>query len=202
VSFVSRQTRVSRLLKSKTARNAYVFENIKRMVPFQIRTMREERGWSQGRAGEALGKPQNVVSRLESPAYGKLTLQTLLDIAQGFDVGLLIKFVPFSRLVREYEDLSSKALSAQSVGNGVEARRLLAWASADPDVRNLELIRPQTAGMTTQAQLPGVYTHSLQGPVVSTRKRSRKRNMVTTSVPVFGASMAAPVINFPGKKAA
>lgn len=99
------------------------------MVPFQIRTMREERGWSQGRAGEALGKPQNVISRLESPAYGKLTLQTLLEIARGFDVGLLIKFVPFSRLVREYEDVSDVALSAKSVSDKVEAAKLKAWAS-------------------------------------------------------------------------
>src|ERR1043166_9203340 len=99
VSFVSKKTRVERLLKSKASRDAYVLENIKRMVPFQIRTMRDERGWSQAQAGEAIGKPQNVISRLESPAYGKLTLQTLLDVAKGFDVGLLIKFVPFSRLV-------------------------------------------------------------------------------------------------------
>lgn len=128
MSFVSKKTRVARLLRSKASRNAYVLENIKRMVPFQIRTMREERRWSQAQAGEAIGKPQNVVSRLESPAYGKLTLQTLLDIAHGFDVGLLIKFVPFSRLVNEYEDLSFNALSAKSVSDSEEAAKLQAWA--------------------------------------------------------------------------
>jgi transcriptional regulator with XRE-family HTH domain len=177
VSFVSRQTRVTRLLKSKTARNAYVFENLKRMVPFQIRTMREERGWSQGRAGEALGKPQNVVSRLESPAYGKLTLQTLLDIAQGFDVGLLIKFVPFSRLVREYEDLSSKALSAQSINSSIETRRLLAWANADPEASSLQLVRAKPVGVTRQGFLPGVYQKPVadNGVTFATRTRHRKR---------------------------
>lgn len=127
MSFVSKKTRVERLLKSKASRDAYVLENIKRMVPFQIRTMREEREWSQAQAGEAIGKPQNVISRLESPAYGKLTLQTLLDIAKGFDVGLLIKFVPFSRLVREYEDLSPEALSAKSLSDEKEVAELRAW---------------------------------------------------------------------------
>jgi transcriptional regulator with XRE-family HTH domain len=115
VRFASRKRRVDRLLRSKESRSAFVFENIKRMIPFQLRTMRDERGWSQAQAGDAIGKPQNVISRLESPAYGKLTLQTLLDIANGFDVGLLIKFVPFSRLVDEYEDVSAPALSAPSV---------------------------------------------------------------------------------------
>jgi len=127
VSFVSKKTRVERLLRSKISRDAYVLENIKRMVPFQIRTMREERDWSQAQAGEAIGKPQNVISRLESPAYGKLTLQTLLEIAKGFDVGLLIKFVPFSRLVEEYEDLSPQALSARSVSDEKEVAKLRAW---------------------------------------------------------------------------
>jgi transcriptional regulator with XRE-family HTH domain len=90
--------------------------------------MREEREWSQAKAGQAIGKPQNVISRLESPAYGKITLQTLLDIANGFDVGLLIKFVPLSRLVKEYEDLSPEALSAKSVCDEKEVEKLEKWA--------------------------------------------------------------------------
>jgi transcriptional regulator with XRE-family HTH domain len=86
--------------------------------------MRDERGWSQQRAAQEVGKTQSIISRLESPAYGKMSLQTLLDVANGFDVGLLIKFVPFSRLVQEYEDVSAKALSAQSVSEQDEAERL------------------------------------------------------------------------------
>jgi transcriptional regulator with XRE-family HTH domain len=93
--------------------------------------MRDERGWSQSFTGEKIGKPQNVVSRLESPTYGKLTVQTLLEIAHGFDVGLLIKFVPFSRLVREYEHLSIGALSAKSVDDKEEAQELEKWAAEE-----------------------------------------------------------------------
>ncbi len=131
MSLVSRISRIRRLLDSKKSRDAYVLEHIKRHIPFQVRTMREERTWSQAKAGQAIGKPQNVISRLESPAYGKLTLQTLLDIASGFDVGLLIKFVPFSRLVEEYEDLSPEALSAKSVSDKTEAEKLVAWAAQE-----------------------------------------------------------------------
>jgi len=128
MSLLSRKTIAKKLLESKKFREAFVFEQIKRHIPFQVRTMRTEREWSQAKAGEALGKPQNVISRLESPAYGKLTLQTLIDIAHGFDVGLIIKFVPFSRLVREYEDVSFDALSAKSVSDEKEAEKLQKWA--------------------------------------------------------------------------
>jgi transcriptional regulator with XRE-family HTH domain len=91
--------------------------------------MRDERGWSQEKAGEALGKPQSVISRYESPDYGRVSLQTLREIASGYDVGLLIKFVPFSRLVQEYEDVSAGALSAKSLSDPTEAAKLQVWAT-------------------------------------------------------------------------
>ena len=137
MNFVSRNTIVKKLLESKKFRDSYVSENIKRIIPFNLRTMRDEREWSQHEAGQAIGKPQNVISRLESPAYGKLTLQTLLEIAHGYDVGLLIKFVPFSRLIKEYEDVSAQALSAKSVSDEEEASALKEWA-VDDDIGDIQ----------------------------------------------------------------
>jgi hypothetical protein len=43
--------------------------------------------------------PQNAISRLESPDYGKLTLTTLRRLAMAFDVGLIVRFVPFTEMV-------------------------------------------------------------------------------------------------------
>jgi transcriptional regulator with XRE-family HTH domain len=88
--------------------------------------MREEREWTQGKLGEISGKPRNVISRLENPNYGALTLKTLLEMASAFEVALLVRFVPFSRLLREYSDTSTSALSASSVFN--ETRQLKRWA--------------------------------------------------------------------------
>jgi hypothetical protein len=56
----------------------------------QIRKLRGST--SQTAFGQLIGKPQSVVSRLEDAAYGKVTLQTLLDIAAALDVGLSVKF--------------------------------------------------------------------------------------------------------------
>lgn len=160
MSFLSKKTLVKKILKNKSFRETYVFEQLKRSIPFQIRTMRTERGWSQAKAGEALGKPQNVISRLESPAYGKLTLQTLQEIAHGFDVGLIIKFVPFSRLVKEYEDVSFSALSAVSVSDKEEAAKLEAWAADEAPVVQAP---PADASAPTVRHLRG-----LNAPVVTT----------------------------------
>jgi hypothetical protein len=131
VSLSSRKTAVERLLKSKEYRDAYVLEHIKNGVAFQIRTMREDRDWTQGDLGDAMGKPRNVVSRLEDPNYGKTTLTTLREVAAAFDVGLLVKFVPFSRLVREYEDVSPARLSAPSITSAEEIAALTEWAKEE-----------------------------------------------------------------------
>lgn len=131
MSLLSRRTLTKKLLTSRAFRKRYVWEHLKRSLPFQMRTLRDERGWSQERTAQELNKTQSMISRLESPAYGRMSLQTLVEIAEGFDVGILIKFVPFSRLVKEYEDVSSSALSAQSVTEKEEADKLQAWAAEE-----------------------------------------------------------------------
>src|SRR5437667_10357884 len=93
-------------LKEKAYRDAYVRERIRIGLPYQIRALRQQRAWTQEELGRHAQKPQNVISRLEDPDYGKLSLQTLLALASAFDVALLVTFVSFGRLLREFETLS------------------------------------------------------------------------------------------------
>lgn len=129
MKLLSRYELVGKLISNKKFRDAFVSEHIKTGMPFQLRTMRDERGWTQGDLAKAVGKPRNVITRLEDPNYGKLTLRTLIEIASGLNVGLLVKFVPFTRLLREYEDLSPSGLSAPDIAK--EIRALKVWAKED-----------------------------------------------------------------------
>src|SRR5713226_7367760 len=101
-------------LKNKKYRDAYVSAHVRNGNAYQIRALREQQGLTQGELGKKARKPQNVISRLEDPSYGKASIPTLLDLAAAFDVALLVKFVPFSKLLKEVEDLSPEALSAKS----------------------------------------------------------------------------------------
>lgn len=94
----------------KAYRDASVREAVRIGVPHQIRAIRQQRGWSQRELGEKASKPQNVISRLEDPSYGKLSLQTLFELASAFDVALLVKFVPFSRFRQEFRQLTPENL--------------------------------------------------------------------------------------------
>ena len=133
MELLSKKDLVAKLRTSKKFRDAYVYEHVRNGIPFQTRALRTspERDWTQAELGAAAKKPRNVITRLENPNYGKLTLKTLFEIASAFDVALLIKFVPFSRLLREYEDVSSEALNAKSITDEEEVGALERWAAEE-----------------------------------------------------------------------
>ena len=97
-------------LGSKAFRDAYVEKHLHTWIAYQIKTIREQRQWSQAELAQRANKPQSVVSRLENPDYGRFTLRTLMDLASAFDVALLVKFVPFSELAGRNLDLSPAAM--------------------------------------------------------------------------------------------
>jgi transcriptional regulator with XRE-family HTH domain len=82
-------------LSDPEVREHTVESQIKIGIPFQMRAMREHRGWTQETLADKLGTTQNTISRLENPKTGKPSVKTLLRIARAFDVGLLVRFVPF-----------------------------------------------------------------------------------------------------------
>lgn len=109
-------------LHRKAYRAAYVGEHVRRGIASQIRAMRDQRGWNQGKLSQELGKPQSVVSRLEDPGYGKLTVQTLLEVAATFDVALQIRFVPYSTFLQQTRDVSSRSMQVVSFSDDFVAR--------------------------------------------------------------------------------
>lgn len=89
-----------RRLTDKEYRDAYVAGKVANDVAFQVYYLRERRGWTQGRLASEAGTQQPAISRLER-SVGAVNVGTLLKVAAAFDVGLSIRFVPFSRLVAE-----------------------------------------------------------------------------------------------------
>ncbi len=85
-------------LSDRVYRRSFAATQFKRLVPFQIRSLRKNRGWSQGQLAENSRLTQGVISRAEDSDYGNLTINTILRIADGFDVAFIGKFIPYSEL--------------------------------------------------------------------------------------------------------
>jgi transcriptional regulator with XRE-family HTH domain len=98
-----------KLSGSKEYREEFVAAQVKRGIPFQIRALLENEGWSQQDLAERANLTQGVISRAMNPNYGNLTLNTLIRIAAGFDVAFIGQFVPFSDLGRWFVNLSEAA---------------------------------------------------------------------------------------------
>jgi len=101
-------------LKDKEFRDIFVREFIQGGLPFQIRILREDRGLTQRELGEKVGMRQSAISRVEDPDYGALSLKTLLRLASAFDVGLLVRFAAYGKIIETMEDLSPEALAVPS----------------------------------------------------------------------------------------
>jgi transcriptional regulator with XRE-family HTH domain len=97
-------------LRNKEYRKAFVSAEVKRMIPFQISAMRKLRGISQEELAKRSGLTQGVISRAEDPDYGNLTFNTVIKIANGFDVAFVGKFVPHSELAAWYLGFSEESL--------------------------------------------------------------------------------------------
>ena len=95
----SRESLIARLRRGRSVRERFVASHLDKGIGHQLRATRERLKWSQERLAEKAGMNQNAISRLESRDYGKPTITTLKRLAAALDVGLIVRFVPFSEMV-------------------------------------------------------------------------------------------------------
>jgi transcriptional regulator with XRE-family HTH domain len=100
-------------LKEKEYREAYVSSIVDVGVAFQIRALRDQKHWSQTELAEKAKMQQERISVLENPSHSP-TLATLKKLAAAFDVGLIVRFAPFSEVVEQETNTSTESLEVRS----------------------------------------------------------------------------------------
>jgi transcriptional regulator with XRE-family HTH domain len=136
-----------RLKASKEYRDAYVASQIDVGLPFQIRALREARGWSQRDLAEHAGMLQPRISAVERPGYGRVNIETLRRLASAFDVALIIRFAPFRELIRWADSFSPDTFGVPSFLDDVQI------SSEGQQVREVRALRlAASAGVVAESR--------------------------------------------------
>ncbi len=110
----SKQEQIWENLNDSDFRKQFVSEHVDVGIAFQIRSLRNRQELTQAGLAKLLDVTQPDVSPWENPDYGSYTLTTLKELANAFNVGLLVRFVPFSKLVGWTGDLTSDLIAPPS----------------------------------------------------------------------------------------
>jgi len=116
MTIANKREQIWQSLSDPGYRHQFAEEEVNVGIAFQIRSLRNRQKLTQAELAELLGdkKKQPLLSAWENPNYGKYTLGTLRDLAKAFDVGLLVRFVPFSTLVDWTINLTSDVIGPPS----------------------------------------------------------------------------------------
>jgi hypothetical protein len=96
-----RSERISRLKADRNSRESYIKAKLGTLVPSQIRALRlKSRTPKQTALARVAETYQSRLSSLERPGQANVTLETLAWIASVHKVGLIVKFVSFSEMLR------------------------------------------------------------------------------------------------------
>lgn len=90
-----------RLKNRPNARHAFIEAESMTAIATQIRVLRVQRGWTQIELARKLRSSQAVISRMEDPSYGRLSLRSLVELAKVFDTGLQVRFVSLVKQLRD-----------------------------------------------------------------------------------------------------
>lgn len=129
MSLHSKNKLAARLLGSKKFRDAFVSSRLSQLIAMQVKVLRENTGWTQAGLAKELGTSQNAVYRLENPQYGTQSSSTLAKAASVFDVGLVVRFEPYSKMMNWVLSMDDTPVFVPSPAND---RILIANASMKP----------------------------------------------------------------------
>lgn len=114
---MSNLSKLQKLL-NKSYRDAFLESQVKGSIAFQIQALREQTGLNQADFGKLIGKPQSVVSRLESTEYGAVNINSLLEIAAALEIGLQVRFTDFNTILNT--NVSPSAMVVDSIAETFE----------------------------------------------------------------------------------
>ena len=109
-------------LSNMEYRHSYLQAQVRSWIAYQFQAIRRKFGLSQAQMAERTGKTQSVISRLENTEYGKVSVQTLLDVANSLDVALLVQFVSYPEFLDRTRDKSEASMQPETIQESIASK--------------------------------------------------------------------------------
>lgn len=111
-----RSTVISRLLKNRSTREAYIGAKLKVLIPSQIRALRlKSLTPTQEDLANAAEMKQSRISATETPGAVNFNLETLVRLAAALRVALQVRFVSFSEMIEWENSFSQDAFHVRTI---------------------------------------------------------------------------------------
>lgn len=104
----------------KSYRDGFLQTQIRGGIAYQVQALRQKFKLNQKDFAARTGKKQSSISRLENTEYGKVTVQTLLDIACSLDIALVVRFVSYPEFLAQTQNMSVAALQPPTIFETIE----------------------------------------------------------------------------------
>jgi transcriptional regulator with XRE-family HTH domain len=111
---------INKLKTSRDSRESYVRAKLRVLLPSQLRALRLRNCMSQPALAAASGMKQSRISAMEQPGKTNFNLETVVRMAATFKVGLVVKFVPFSEMLKWENEFSQDEFNPVTIEEDIE----------------------------------------------------------------------------------
>ena len=133
-----RSNLIFKLVSDIDTRTAYIRAKLGTLVPAQIRALRLKSDMPrQADLAKAADMQQSRISMFETPGAANVTLETLSRLAAAFEVGVVVKFVPFSEMLRWENGFSQDHFNVKKITADTAFLSPAAHISADDFSRKM-----------------------------------------------------------------
>ena len=113
---------INRLINEQGYRAAYIRGKLDVLIPSQLRALRLRDDLTQPDLAARCGMKQSRISAMETPGRTNFSLETLVRMAATFKVGLQVRFVPFSEMLRWENSFNQDRFNPLIVDNDMSFR--------------------------------------------------------------------------------
>jgi transcriptional regulator with XRE-family HTH domain len=150
---------IDRLVSRCESRASYIRGKLGVLVSAQLHALRLNREWTQKEFAHAAGMKQSRVSAMEQPGAVNFNMETLIRSAATFGVGLVVRFVPFSEMLRWENGFSQDSFDVVTIGEDVE------FVGGSPAPRLMEIVPLLADSVRNSGSLLNDFTFPSQEPL-------------------------------------